>query len=191
MEFKNQDNRNGGNVYNIETINNGSIFKSINIFSKTDDQRIITSADVAEARKEAGISIILTSIGAIADIKDIFSWLNLPWWGWFMICAFIFISLLIRHGDNMFISNKKIQIGLGGEVLLKEGNSFLSRKSRCPCVYPNCSGVITPIKTPEGYNGPYNLMAECSKTGKQHGYVVDDNFQAYPTGISDLFLNDE
>ncbi len=65
------------------------------------------------------------------------------------------------------------------------------KRSEAPCIYPNCTGFILPIDTPAKFEGAYNFMGTCSKAGLQHGYVIDDNLQAYKADIYDEFNKDE
>ena len=184
MKIDQQKNKNFGNVYNIETVNNTN-HQHINIAEHSSD------LDIEKSKKEKLLLCLLTGFGLFADLKGLFPGLNLPWWCWLIVFLFGLIILAVRHGDAFNLSQSKtLQTDTDGNLLIPNEFGFTKKVSCAPCIYPNCEGTVIPITIPTNYNGPYNLMGECSITGKQHGYIIDDNLQAYPQDISTFFENE-
>lgn len=191
MQIKKQKNNNKGDVYNIETFNNNHAENHINIAEHTKGTGFIDKDSIEKCKNESFVFFSLAALGFLADISELFPDLSLPWWAWLVIVTVGFFTLAARHGDAFGLSGDMLQVNNKGELLVPNTDGFSKQESKAPCIYPNCKGLIEPISTPEGYTGPYNLMGQCSIAGKQHGYIIDDNLQAYKQDIYELFEDDE
>lgn len=184
MKINKQTNFNKGDVINIEKIENSINNQYIDLPSHFSEQKIVSAEDVVYSKfKKVGVFLV-GGIGFAADVSELIPGLNLPWWLWFLGVALglAYFSSKYSHTKDIAIT-KRPQVQEDGTLIVLNENKFTLGKSEAPCIYPNCPGLIVPIEAPENYGGPYELLGICSKAGIQHGYVIDNNLQAYPSEI--------
>lgn len=188
MEIKNQNNLNQGDVYNIEKIDTVQNVSHQDINPYLVEEKVI-SGDVVDSCKVESVIVLLSGIvGFCIDILNLFSWFDFSWWLWLAGVISAFLYIVIKYEDAFFVSrNESVQVSEIGKILTPIGNDFSKKRSEAPCIYPNCKGVILPVNTPLEYEGPYNLMGKCSVSDLQHGYVIDNNLQAYKADIYNEF----
>lgn len=188
MEFKKQNNSNQGDVYNIEKVDAVQNITHQNINPHLVDENVVSGKSVDSCKTESSIIILAGIIGFFADISELFPSFNIPWWLWILSAIGALCYIVIKYGDAFAVSkNKPIQVSESGKLLIANGQNFVKKRSEAPCIYPNCSGFILPIDTPPKYDGPYKIMGKCSVSKLQHGYVIDDNLQAYKAEIYSEF----
>lgn len=192
MKIKSQNNNNQGDVYNIEKIDTSNYVSHQNVSSYLVDEGFISGDSVDSCSAEGLIIFLLAIVGFFADISGLFPAFKVPWWLWILGCFCAFLYLVFKYGEVFCISkNEKIQISEPGIVLLVSGGGFSKNRSEAPCIYPNCMGKILPVNVPSEYDGPYRIMGKCSIADLQHGYVIDDNLQAYKADVYGDFEKSE
>lgn len=190
MEFKEQNNSNQGDVYNIEKIDTIQNITHQNINPYLVEENVVSGKDVESCKTESSIIILAGVIGFFADISELFPSFDIPWWLWLLGALGSFFYIVIKYGDAFAVSsNKPVQLVESGKLIIATGKDFTKNRSEAPCIYPNCSGFIMPIDTPSEYDGPYKIMGKCSVSELQHGYVIDNNLQAYKADIYSEFNN--
>ena len=188
MKIGSQNNLNAGHVYNIERFNGNINSQHANMQETLIPEITIPAKDIERCKGEKIVFLVFGLTGFIADVFGIFPQFSIPWWGWILAIISSLVYFLVKYGEVFLVkTRKKLQITYEGKIIILKENSYVINKTETQCIYPNCKGTIVPINVPTAYKGPYSLMGKCSIAKLQHGYVIDDNLQAYPMDIYALF----
>lgn len=191
MKIGKQNNSNEGNVYNIENVNSVPNNRYLDISSHLVEESLLSSRALRKRDSESALVLLVGALGFLADISELFPGFDLPWWAWTIVLVVGVLYFTAKFGDTFGVSlSKNIQVIDGGKLILRTEDCFSVNRSEASCIYPNCPGVVYPIVPPEKYDGPYKIMGKCSSVGLQHGYVIDDNLQAYPMDIFNEFVQE-
>lgn len=191
MKINKQTNTNTGDVYNIEQINAVTNNNGVNISYHLQEESIIPKQRIEGYKQEASLILFIEAGAFLLDLFEIIPSLNWPWWVWGFIALASMFYLTLKYEDAYGISDpENIQISEEGVLLIPNDKGLSKTTCTAPCMYPNCQGKIVPIELPSDYDGPYKIMGKCSTANLQHGYVIDDNLQAYPHDIHTYFKSE-
>ncbi len=136
----------------------------------------------------AFLGAISPVIGAVADLADLFSYLEIRQSSTtYGILAFVGLCTLLAvrwgHDDRRVAqANKETNPPPKPGTLYRDlGNSrVLAYTLFAACSYPGCNGKVIIVDAPEREKGQHDYVGWCLIGAKRHTYTVDPNFIGMP-----------
>ncbi|HFQ4917299.1 TPA: hypothetical protein ACGUTA_004777, partial [Vibrio vulnificus] len=135
------------------------------------------------------LSIVVPTLGLLADLLAIHPVFDLPFWVYVGVFSVVFFMTLFVYYDNYTLFNADVPESPAfthlhnDRLVSRTDGGYVVFTYSCGCIYPNCKGEIQISEPPQRYNGNYHLFAKCSVGGEQHSYGLDCNLVAYPVHI--------
>ncbi len=148
------------------------------------DEKSYQEVDGGKYRKAANIyylSIAIASLGILADVAGIFSYLNLHVGS--LVVFFIFcpmcVLVAVLTKNNRWIS----RLNADGKSYYRDGQWYeklnngdvAKYRKVAKCTYPKCNGIINVVSAPPRERPNHNVVGVCSVGEFQHTYTMDYN----------------